>query len=197
MSGIGFAGGAHGPPHTPHAADEPAARTAPGTARHPEEFVLQVLSAAGPKDASPTCEAAPQDRSRWTAELTGSVGALLSVIGSGVAELVDSAGDDPELRARLVRLQRHTESASGALRAAVQHGHGPEGSLTRGTDIVTPREYDVLRLVAEGHTNAEIGARLGLSNNTVKSYLGQVRQKLQARNRAQLVTIARQRGLLG
>jgi DNA-binding CsgD family transcriptional regulator len=34
---------------------------------------------------------------------------------------------------------------------------------------VTPREYDVLRLVASGHTNGEIGEQLGLSLNTVKS----------------------------
>lgn len=61
---------------------------------------------------------------------------------------------------------------------------------------ITPRERQVTRLVADGHTNVEIGSRLGLSNNTVKSYLRNVMQKLQARNRAQLVTNARRHGLL-
>lgn len=63
-------------------------------------------------------------------------------------------------------------------------------------DTVTPREYDVLRLVATGHTNGEIDARLGLSDNTVKSYSRTVMQKLQARNRAQAVADARRHGLL-
>jgi DNA-binding NarL/FixJ family response regulator len=61
---------------------------------------------------------------------------------------------------------------------------------------VSPREYDVLRLVAAGHTNAEIGEQLGLSLNTVKTYLQNVMQKLGARNRAQVITNARAHGLL-
>jgi two-component system, NarL family, nitrate/nitrite response regulator NarL len=61
---------------------------------------------------------------------------------------------------------------------------------------VTAREYDVLRLVASGHTNAEVGARLGLSLNTVKGYLHNVMTKLDARNRAQVITNARAHGLL-
>lgn len=61
---------------------------------------------------------------------------------------------------------------------------------------VTPREYDVLRLVAAGHTNGEIGERLRLSPNTVKTYLHNVMRKLDARNRAQVITNARAHGLL-
>lgn len=61
---------------------------------------------------------------------------------------------------------------------------------------VTAREYDVLRLVAAGHTNLEIGAELDLSVNTVKTYLREVMRKMSARNRAQLIMNARSRGLL-
>jgi two-component system, NarL family, nitrate/nitrite response regulator NarL len=61
---------------------------------------------------------------------------------------------------------------------------------------ITPREYDVLRLVAGGHTNAEIGEQLGLSLNTVKAYLHNVMHKLDARNRAQVISNARAHGLL-
>jgi DNA-binding NarL/FixJ family response regulator len=61
---------------------------------------------------------------------------------------------------------------------------------------VTPREYEVLRLVASGHTNAEIAEQLRLSPNTVKTYLHNVMQKLDARNRAQVITRARAHGLL-
>ena len=61
---------------------------------------------------------------------------------------------------------------------------------------ITAREYDVLRRVASGHTNAEIGDQLGLSLNTVKAYLHNVMHKLAARNRAQVITQARANGLL-
>jgi DNA-binding NarL/FixJ family response regulator len=61
---------------------------------------------------------------------------------------------------------------------------------------LTPREYDVLRLVATGHTNGEVGHDLRLSPNTVKTYLHNVMRKLDARNRAQVITNARARGLL-
>ncbi|MCD2190805.1 response regulator transcription factor [Actinomycetospora soli] len=61
---------------------------------------------------------------------------------------------------------------------------------------LTPREYDVLRLVASGHTNGEIGQELRLSPNTVKTYLHNVMRKLDARNRAQVITNARAHGLL-
>ncbi|GEL21154.1 DNA-binding response regulator [Pseudonocardia sulfidoxydans NBRC 16205] len=73
----------------------------------------------------------------------------------------------------------------------------PYGSASGSPDApVTPREYDVLRLVASGHTNGEIGDELGLSLNTVKSYLHNVMRKLDARNRAQVITNARAHGLL-
>ncbi|QJY45401.1 response regulator [Pseudonocardia broussonetiae] len=73
-----------------------------------------------------------------------------------------------------------------------------DGAGTAGSAAapVTPREYDVLRLVAFGHTNVEIGEQLGLSVNTVKTYLHNVMGKLQARNRAQVIANARAHGLL-
>ncbi|MER5228005.1 response regulator transcription factor [Streptomyces flaveus] len=61
---------------------------------------------------------------------------------------------------------------------------------------VAAREYDVLRLVAAGYTNPEIGDELNLSVNTVKSYLREMMHKIAARNRAQLIANARTHGLL-
>lgn len=88
-----------------------------------------------------------------------------------------------------------------ALREVVRTGrYRPPTTATAGTGTgavpVTAREYDVLRLVASGHTNAEIGELLGLSVNTVKAYLHNVMHKLAARNRAQMITRARANGLL-
>lgn len=58
------------------------------------------------------------------------------------------------------------------------------------------RELAILRVLAEGRTNAEIADELHLSVNTVKWYLQQIYQKLAVRNRVEAVDEARARGLL-
>lgn len=83
-----------------------------------------------------------------------------------------------------------------ALREVARTGSYRVREASASAGPVTAREYDVLRLVASGHTNVEIGTQLGLSLNTVKSYLQNVMHKLDARNRAQLITNARAHGLL-
>lgn len=83
-----------------------------------------------------------------------------------------------------------------ALREVARTGSYRPPQTGPGAVPITTREYDVLRLVASGHTNAEIGDQLGLSLNTVKAYLHNVMHKLAARNRAQVITQARANGLL-
>jgi DNA-binding NarL/FixJ family response regulator len=63
-------------------------------------------------------------------------------------------------------------------------------------DVLSERERDVLALVAEGLTNHEIGARLHLSPLTAKTHVSRILQKLGARDRAQLVIVAYQTGLV-
>lgn len=62
---------------------------------------------------------------------------------------------------------------------------------------LTEREVDVLRLVAEGLTNDEIGTRLHLSPLTAKTHVSRIMQKLYARDRVRLVIIAYESGLVG
>jgi two-component system, NarL family, nitrate/nitrite response regulator NarL len=83
-----------------------------------------------------------------------------------------------------------------AIRSVARTGTFHAGTPASSAGPVTAREYDVLRLVAAGHTNPEIGTELNLSINTVKTYLRTVMQKLAARNRAQLIANARGQGLL-
>ena len=61
---------------------------------------------------------------------------------------------------------------------------------------LTPREIDVLRLVAAGNANKEIGAQLSLTELTVKSHLKNILAKLGANDRTHAVTIALKRGII-
>jgi DNA-binding NarL/FixJ family response regulator len=61
---------------------------------------------------------------------------------------------------------------------------------------LTPRELDVLRLVSRGRTNKEIAVAIFVSEETVKSHMKGLFQKLNAHDRAEAVGIALQRGLL-
>jgi DNA-binding NarL/FixJ family response regulator len=61
---------------------------------------------------------------------------------------------------------------------------------------LTRREYDILRRVAMGETNPEIAEALGLTRNTVKTYLQRALEKLGARNRVEALIRANQLGIL-
>jgi two-component system, NarL family, nitrate/nitrite response regulator NarL len=61
---------------------------------------------------------------------------------------------------------------------------------------LTRREYDILRRVAMGETNPEIALALGLTRNTVKTYLQRTLEKLGARNRVEALSKASQFGIL-
>jgi DNA-binding NarL/FixJ family response regulator len=60
----------------------------------------------------------------------------------------------------------------------------------------TAREIEVLQLIAEGLVNREIGHRLFLSEETVKSHVRHLLAKLQARSRAHAVAVGFRRGLI-
>jgi DNA-binding CsgD family transcriptional regulator len=61
---------------------------------------------------------------------------------------------------------------------------------------ITPREYEILTLIAEGLSNREIAARLFVSENTVKTHSSRLFDKLQARRRTQAVQLAKAAGLI-
>lgn len=65
-----------------------------------------------------------------------------------------------------------------------------------GAESLSPRELDVIRRVAAGLSNKEIGARLSVSEETVKTYMKSILAKLNASDRSHAVAIAIERGIL-
>jgi DNA-binding CsgD family transcriptional regulator len=61
---------------------------------------------------------------------------------------------------------------------------------------ITERERQVLQLLADGRSNKEIAARLGLSPNTVKTHVARLFEKLQVTRRTEAIQLARELGLV-
>jgi DNA-binding NarL/FixJ family response regulator len=103
------------------------------------------------------------------------------------------AGGEALLAPRLTRRLIEAFVAGGATIPAARRAAGtPEPLL----DTLTPREREVLALVGGGHSNAEIAEALVLSPLTAKTHVARLFAKLRARDRAQLVVIAYETGLV-
>lgn len=80
-------------------------------------------------------------------------------------------------------------AAQAAVPAQRTHGSAPDLDLSK-------REVQVLQAVADGRTNNEVGALLGLSGLTVKSHLARIGRKAGTGDRAQMVAVAMRAGLV-
>ncbi|MET8556154.1 helix-turn-helix transcriptional regulator [Streptomyces sp. NPDC004959] len=104
--------------------------------------------------------------------------------GAHLRGLAERLGD-PALRAELLGVCARLAAAEGGLPRE-----------TRASPL-TPREVEVLVIVAEGATNAAVARRLGLRPETVKAYLRAAMRKLGARTRGEAVAVARRAGVVG
>ena len=100
-------------------------------------------------------------------------------------------------------LSRYMDHSRRFDQAAAKRGTGRNGEVIPFAQPLreleqepTNREIEVLQLVADGLVNREIGERLFLSEETVKSHVRHLLAKLQARSRAHAVAVGFRRGLI-
>ena len=149
------------------------------------------------------------------ARLWGALHQLREVMGIGWGKIVSSAIPFLPIAAEALRTRLGQEAFEAArakgrslsfplmaaligdvLDAAVQGDAAEKATHEEGSPILSPREREVVRLVAEGLTNKEIAKRLILTENTVKSHVTSLFNKLGVDSRAQAVAVAAQQGFL-
>jgi DNA-binding NarL/FixJ family response regulator len=85
----------------------------------------------------------------------------------------------------------HPSAASALIKDYREQSHG-----TDAYDQLTPREREILKLIAEGHTSKEIAGMLFISLKTVMGHRAKMMEKLSLRNRTDLIKYAMKKGLL-
>jgi DNA-binding NarL/FixJ family response regulator len=129
-----------------------------------------------------------EDDVLWGAIEAGAAGFILKdstaedLIAAVRAVAGGAAWFDPAVAPRL--LERYRRVVAPAARDAAR------------LDLLTDREHDVLRLMARGATNAEIGATLFVAEATVKTHVGSIFGKLGVRDRAAAIVFAYDHGVV-
>ncbi|MFL5846228.1 MAG: response regulator [Solirubrobacteraceae bacterium] len=117
--------------------------------------------------------------------------ARTALAGGAAAYVLKEAADD-----ELVAAVRAAASGGTYLNPRLGAQLAAAPAKPEAPDDLTAREVDVLRLIALGHTNVEIGEQLFLSVRTVETHRAHIQQKLRRSTRAELVRYAIDRGLL-
>jgi DNA-binding NarL/FixJ family response regulator len=147
----------------------------------------------GPRALHAMRDAAPQARLLVVTALNDDA-TLASALKAGCDGFVtkDRAADD--LITAMQTLGRG-EAAIGPqhVARALSHLRAHDSAL----GPLTPREHEVLALLGEGLSNAEVAGRMAISTNTVRNHVQSLLAKLGARSRLEAVAIATREGLLG
>jgi two-component system, NarL family, response regulator DegU len=139
--------------------------------RHPEVEVLILTMHA---DAAVVNDAVRAGAAGYLVKdcTTGDIVAMLDAVASGEASL------SPDLASSMLAEARRSDPASAS------------GGL------LTPREEDVLKLIAEGASTPEVAAALFISTKTVRHHLSSIYEKLDSRDRTQAVIRAVRMGII-
>ena len=162
--------------------------------------------------------AAEHLRWRWLAQVDPPSADELVAAWRAAEEAAVAYGSVPEVaqaRARLAGVLRAAGDAAGAravgdqaresahamrsralLAELTAQGSSPAPATGSAAATLTPREREILALVAEGRSNGEIGKQLFISTKTVSVHVSNILAKLEAASRTEAAAVARRRGLL-
>ncbi len=124
---------------------------------------------------------------------------LFKAVQAGVRGYLLKSSTSQELVDAIQRIHRGEAVISPAMSAKLldEFVALSQGKSQRPEDILTKRERDILRYVANGMSNKEIGVALAISPHTVKAHLRHILDKLGLRSRAQAAAWAERHGLTG
>lgn len=123
---------------------------------------------------------------------------VLAALRAGARAFVVKGAPRPEVLSAVLGAARGEAVLSSAVAPrALDLLTSTAGRPARAFPALTPREHEVLELIAGGHDNGEIAARLGLTRKTVRNLVSSVLTKLQVADRAKAVVMARDAGLGG
>jgi two-component system nitrate/nitrite response regulator NarL len=126
--------------------------------------------------------------------LTSSPGDAAAAMAAGARGVLAPDSEAPVLGAAVRAVAR------GLLVVAPELGPAAAGPRERETGLLiedlTPREHEVLQVLAEGRSNREIAQRLGVTEHTVKSHVDAILGKLGAHTRTEAVARAARHGLI-
>jgi two-component system response regulator NreC len=160
---------------------------------HPAVLVLDLNMPGGSSlDAIPLIRTEALDTQIVVLTMQEEPAFARQALGAGAAGYVLKEAADSELVEAVRRAAAGETYLTPTLGARIAR-EPPPGP----PDDLSAREVEVLRLIALGHTNAEIAQKLYLSVRTVETHRSHIQQKLRVSSRAELVSYALQRGLVG
>ena len=161
---------------------------------HRPDVVVSDLNMPGPRvlDLIPELRAAAPESQVVILTMAREPAYAVRALAAGVSGYVLKDGADTDLLHAVhaaARGERFVNPTFAARIAAEESAMRPGG--------LSPRQIEILRLLALGHTNTQISARLGLSLRTIESHRAQILAKLEARERYELVEFALHHRLIG
>lgn len=144
---------------------------------------LTQIMAMDPAPRVAMLTASEADEDLMKAIKLGALGYILKGVGAG--ELAEILHDLAAGRSYV------SPGLAGRLLVALRRPQGQTAPASP-LDDLSRREEDILKLVAQGKSNREVGAALDLQEKTVKHYMTSILQKLQVRNRVEAAMLARQ-----
>jgi two-component system NarL family response regulator len=132
---------------------------------------------------------------------------LFEAIRSGACGYLLKTEDTEVFFSRLMEIEQGEPPLSSGLAARILRlfnrseigqpgGQNQADGDMHSNNILTPREMEVLTLVAQGLTYKEVGRELHLSERTIKYHMGEIVSRLHLENRVQVIMYARRTGLL-